>query len=70
VERFDAIARNRYWLNVTRFFAGSFSKGELPAPCALHSFIVADRLFDQLSSPRALGVLLLRDWVFTPMCGQ
>jgi hypothetical protein len=28
-DRFDAIARNFYWLNVTRFYAGCFSKGEL-----------------------------------------
>jgi hypothetical protein len=30
-DRFDGLARNPYWLNVTRFFAGCFSKGEQPA---------------------------------------
>src|SRR5437763_667634 len=28
-DRFDALARNFYWLNVTRFYCGCFSKGEL-----------------------------------------
>ncbi|MFM6138923.1 MAG: NACHT domain-containing protein [Sphaerospermopsis kisseleviana] len=28
-DRFDAIARDFYWLNVTRFYAGCYSKGEL-----------------------------------------
>ena len=28
-DRFDAIARNFYWLNVTRFFCGCLSKSEL-----------------------------------------
>lgn len=28
-DRFDAIARNFYWLNVTRFYAGCYSSGEL-----------------------------------------
>ena len=26
-DRFDAIAENFYWLNVTRFYAGCYSKG-------------------------------------------
>ena len=30
-DRFAAIARNFYWLNVTRFYAGCYSKGELPS---------------------------------------
>jgi uncharacterized protein YheU (UPF0270 family) len=30
-DRFDAIARNFYWLNVARFYAGCYSKGELPS---------------------------------------
>src|SRR5205823_2547521 len=28
-ERFDAIARNFYWLNVARFYAGCYNSGEL-----------------------------------------
>jgi hypothetical protein len=28
-DRFDAIARNFYWLNVVRFFCGCFSKGDI-----------------------------------------
>jgi hypothetical protein len=66
VERFDAVARNRYWLNVTRFFAGSFSKGELPTLVHSIDSLLNDEVFSNLTSPRSLGVLLLRDWVFTP----
>jgi len=58
---FDGIAPNSYWLNVTRFFAGCFSKGEL--------LDLSDRLA-RLISPdwayaRSLGIALVQDWVFT-----
>ncbi|TWP51482.1 hypothetical protein FKR81_14820 [Lentzea tibetensis] len=64
-ERFAGIAGNTYWLNVTRFYAGCFSVGELRD--------LADRvcdLFDpELSGyhmlfPRSLAFFLLEDWVF------
>jgi hypothetical protein len=42
-DRFDAIARNFYWLNVARFFCGCFSKGEL------HD--LAERVKDLLDDP-------------------
>jgi hypothetical protein len=64
-DRFDAIARNFYWLNVARFYAGCFSKGE--------SASLVDRLEDLIhqvgyaptSHPRSLALTLLSDWVFT-----
>jgi hypothetical protein len=64
-DRFDGIAGNPYWLNVTRFFAGCFSKGEL--------LDLADRLNELIvgwgasidSYPRLLAAFLLQDWVFT-----
>ncbi len=63
-DRFDAIARNLYWLNVTRFYAGCYTKGELAD--------LADRLeelwtepdFSETSYPRLLTTMLLQDWVF------
>lgn len=63
-DRFDAIAKNFYWLNVTRFYAGCFSKGELPS--------LVDRLkelfelddYKFISYPRTLAATLLSDWVF------
>jgi hypothetical protein len=60
-ERFDGIAQNPYWLNVTRFFAGCFSKGEL--------LDLSERVSDLITPPsissRNLGLSLLQDWVFT-----
>jgi hypothetical protein len=63
-DRFDGISRNPYWLNVTRFFAGCISKGEL--------LFLIDRLEDLCNTPgykqikysRELAVTLLSDWVF------
>ncbi|MEV4222405.1 hypothetical protein [Nonomuraea sp. NPDC049725] len=63
-DRFEALAPNPYWLNVTRFFAGCFSKGEL--------LDLAERICDLIKSdrfkhslyPRNLAVALLQDWVF------
>jgi hypothetical protein len=63
-DRFDAMAKNFYWLNVVRFYCGCFDKGELPS--------IIDRL-DELSNhgdykfighPRELCSILLSDWVF------
>ena len=42
-DRFDAIARNVYWLNVTRFYAGCYSNGELPS--------LVERLQDLAATP-------------------
>ena len=64
LDRFDAISRNFYWLNVTRFYAGCFDIGELPS--------LADRLEDltkedgyrQTNHPHYLAATLLTDWVF------
>lgn len=61
-ERFDGIAANPYWLNVTRFFAGCFSKGELAD--------LADRICEPITAkelkltpyPRLLAMSLLQDW--------
>ena len=58
---FDGIAPNSYWLNVTRFFAGCFSKGEL--------LDLSDRLASLVSTgstyARLLSISLVQDWVFT-----
>lgn len=58
---FDGIAPNSYWLNVTRFFAGCFSKGEL--------LDLSDRLASLISIDssytRSLAIALVQDWVFT-----
>ncbi len=64
-DRFDAIARNFYWLNVTRFYAGCYSKGELPSLIDRLQELVNERGFSKISFPRMLAANLLSDWVFT-----
>ncbi|MEU6528359.1 hypothetical protein ABZ869_04105 [Streptomyces sp. NPDC046928] len=64
-DRFDGIARNPYWMNVTRFFAGCFTKGEL--------LDLAERVCNLCDLPEMLGkayprnlaLALLQDWVFS-----
>jgi len=64
-ERFDALARNFYWLNVTRFFAGCYSKGELSSLIDGISELLEDREYRLSGHPRALAVTLLGDYVFS-----
>ncbi len=63
-DRFDGIARNGYWLNVTRFFSGCFSKGELLDLAERLSELIDISEPGPLTYPRMLGVALLQDWVF------
>ncbi|MFE9450776.1 NACHT domain-containing protein [Streptomyces sp. NPDC006739] len=64
-ERFDAVARNTHWLNVTRFYAGCFSKGELPALVDRLEVLCADSELGLTSHPRSLAATLVADWVFS-----
>jgi len=64
-DRFDAIARNFYWLNVTRFYAGCYSKGELPSLVERLLELKSEEGFRSTSYPRILSATLLTDWVFT-----
>src|SRR5450755_1388123 len=64
-DRFDAIARNFYWLNVTRFYAGCYSKGELPSLVERLQELASAPGFKVISHPRMLAATLLGDWVFT-----
>jgi hypothetical protein len=64
-DRFDALARNFYWTNVTRFYAGCFSKGELPALVERLQELATAEGFRYTSHPRMLAATLLSDWVFT-----
>lgn len=64
-DRFDAIARNFYWLNVTRFYAGCYSKGELPSLVERIQELKVEQGFRRIAHPRVLAATLLADWVFT-----
>ncbi len=63
-DRFDAIARNFYWLNVTRFYCGCYSKGELPSLVDRIEDLSKDETFRYTSHPQYLSSILLSDWVF------
>ena len=64
-DRFDAIARDFYWLNVTRFYAGCFSKGELASLVDRLQELTKESGYRFISHPRVLAATLLSDWVFT-----
>jgi hypothetical protein len=63
-DRFRAIARSSYWLNVARFYAGCYSKGEIPS--LVHSLgeLYADPVLSKTTVPTTLSIALIRDWVF------
>jgi hypothetical protein len=63
-DRFDALARNFYWLNVTRFYAGCYSKGELPSLADRLQVLDGEIGFKDTNHPRVLAGILLSDWVF------
>lgn len=64
-ERFDAICRNFYWLNVTRFYAGCYSTGELSSLIDGIDELASSDGFKNLSYPAQLCVTLLSDYVFS-----
>ena len=59
------MARNGYWLNVTRFYAGCFSKGELPALVDRLEELLKEPIYKYTSYARVLASMLLGDWVFS-----
>ena len=64
-ERFNAIARDFYWNNVVRFYAGCFDKGELAMLVDELKELQNDNLLKYTNYPRLLTSQLLSDWVFT-----
>ncbi|MFB6556061.1 NACHT domain-containing protein [Streptomyces sp. NPDC056405] len=64
-DRFDGIAPNPYWMNVTRFFAGCFSKGELLDLADRTARLIEESEEGEAEYPRTLALCLLQDWVFT-----
>lgn len=64
-DRFDAISRNFYWLNVTRFYAGCYDVGELPSLIDRLEDLIASEGYRYISHPRVLAAILLSDWVFS-----
>ena len=64
LERFDAIARNFFWQNVTRFYAGCYDQGEVPALVDSLNDLATEEGYKDTSYPLLLASTLLSDWVF------
>jgi hypothetical protein len=65
IDRFEAIIRNQYWLNVSRFLAGSTTKGELPGLVLAIRGLIADEDFRFTAHPRLIGMMFAKDFVFS-----
>lgn len=64
-QRFEAIAGSPFWMNVARFYAGSYESGEIGAlVLSLQEMI---HTADQAASihARRVGIALLQDWTFS-----
>ena len=64
-DRWRALSRNHYWLNVARFYAGCYDEGELASLVDELRALNADEVFRYTSHPQLLTATLLRDWVFS-----
>ena len=64
-DRFDAISRNFYWLNVTRFYSGCYSSGELSSLVDGLSDISSDAKLGKVAYGVRLSLTLLQDYVFS-----
>ncbi|MFE5193423.1 NACHT domain-containing protein [Streptomyces sp. NPDC056601] len=64
-DRFEALLRNPYWWNVTRFYAGFSDKGELASLAELLEVLCEEDGFSVVSYPKEVSATLLRDQVFT-----
>lgn len=64
-ERFDALARNFYWLNVTRFYAGCYSSGELSSLVHGIDELYEDPAYECLGYLAELSLTLINDHVFS-----
>ncbi|MEE6192727.1 NACHT domain-containing protein [Mycolicibacterium sp. 120320] len=64
-QRFEAIAANPFWMNVARFYAGSYENGEIGAlVLSLQEMMRSDDLATSIHA-RRVGLALLQDWVFS-----
>ncbi|QEO27842.1 NACHT domain-containing protein [Xanthomonas translucens] len=64
-DRFDAIAKSFYWHNVTRFYAGCYTTGELASLIDGLDQIAGDNILSKTAYVAQLGVELLSDYVFS-----
>jgi hypothetical protein len=69
-DRFEAMAPRAYWMNVSRFFAGCYSKGELQSLIVSLQGLYEDRDIGLTNLPAYLSMALLSDWVFNQVPRQ
>ena len=63
-DRFDAMACNFYWQNVTRFYAGCYDQGELPALVDSLNVLANKQWLGDTGYAQTLAATLLADRVF------
>jgi len=63
-QRFDALARRPYWLNVARFYAGCYNSGELSSLVSGLEQLEEGASLSLSIHALQLAVLFLNDWVF------
>ena len=66
-DRWRALSRNFYWLNVARFYAGCYTEGELASLIHELSALKEDEVFRLTSHPQQLIATLLQDRVFSQL---
>ena len=64
-DRWRALSRNYYWLNVARFYAGCYSEGELASLVEELRALIRDDAFRSTNHPQLITATLLGDWVFS-----
>jgi hypothetical protein len=64
-DRFDALARDAFWLNVVRFYAGFYTSGELPSLADRLEALAEEADYALTDHPRTLAAMLLADWSFS-----
>ena len=64
-DRWRALSRNFYWLNVARFYAGCYSEGELASLVDDLRDLGKDEAFSSTCHPQLLTAILIGDWVFS-----
>lgn len=64
-DRFDAIAKNFYWQNVVRFFAGCFDKGELSMLIQKLHELKESEILRHTNYPQLITAQILSDYVFS-----
>ena len=63
-ERFEALARDPYWQNVTRFYAGCYSQGQLPSLLTSLRILAQAKGYRTSSYPQSLAATLVSDYTF------